>query len=92
MDVRIAEPAPPPGEDRCQKGVGAVVPVPSAAIFWMKNRRPSEWHDVQQIDQAIGHYIISDRQARTKTIEAKANTGVATTLQQDPGETVKPLE
>src|SRR6476661_8214356 len=32
-----------------------------ACCFWLKNRRPSEWRDVQQIDQAIGHYIISDK-------------------------------
>ena len=33
----------------------------TAQICYLKNRRPSEWRDVQQIDQAIGHYIISDR-------------------------------
>ena len=33
----------------------------AAQIFWLKNRRPSEWRDVQHLDQAIGHYIISDR-------------------------------
>ena len=32
-----------------------------ACCFWLKNRRPSEWRDVQHLDQAVGHYIISDR-------------------------------
>ena len=32
-----------------------------AICFWLKNRRPSEWRDVQQIEQAVGMYIISDR-------------------------------
>ena len=52
-----------------------------AICFWLKNRRPSEWRDVQHVDQAIGHYILSDRPMsdaqwiaeRTKVIEAKPN-------------------
>ena len=54
-------------------------PDTTACIFWLKNRRPSEWRDVQNIDAAIGHYIVSDRPMtedewiaeRTKVIEAK---------------------
>ena len=49
-------------------------------IFWLKNRRPSEWRDVQHVDQSVGMYILSDTpmseeqwiRERTKTIEAKA--------------------
>ena len=33
----------------------------TAQIFFLKNRAPHEWRDVQHIDQAVGHYIISDR-------------------------------
>jgi hypothetical protein len=33
----------------------------TAQIFWLKNRRPSEWRDVQNIEHAVGRYIISDR-------------------------------
>jgi hypothetical protein len=33
----------------------------AAQIFWLKNRRPSEWRDVQNINTDIGHYILSDR-------------------------------
>ena len=43
---------------------------------------PHEWRDVQHLDQAVGHYIISDRPMteeqwiaeRTKVIEAKPVT------------------
>jgi hypothetical protein len=30
-------------------------------IFWLKNRKPSEWRDVQNVEHAVGRYIISDR-------------------------------
>jgi hypothetical protein len=33
----------------------------TACIFFLKNRRPDRWRDVQRIDAAMGHYIISDR-------------------------------
>ena len=32
-----------------------------ACIFWLKNRKPSEWRDVQQMEHVLGKYIISDR-------------------------------
>ncbi len=67
-----------------------------ACCFWLKNRRPSEWRDVQHLDQAIGHYIISDRpmteeqwiEERTKTIEAKVSPALPNTKD----DTAKPLE
>jgi hypothetical protein len=33
----------------------------TAQIFWLKNRRPDRWRDVQQLQSEVGHYIISDR-------------------------------
>jgi hypothetical protein len=38
-----------------------VPPDVTAQIFWLKNRKPSEWRDVQNIEHAIGKYIISDK-------------------------------
>ena len=38
-----------------------VPPDVTAQIFWLKNRKPSEWRDVQNVEHAIGRYIISDR-------------------------------
>ena len=50
-----------------------------ACLFWLKNRRPSEWRDVQNINADVGHYILSNKpmtedewiETRTKVIEAK---------------------
>jgi hypothetical protein len=45
-----------------------------AICFWLKNRRPSEWRDVQHIDQVTGHYIISDKpMTEQEWIEARAD-------------------
>jgi hypothetical protein len=32
-----------------------------ACCFWLKNRRKDRWRDVQQIEGALGHYVISER-------------------------------
>jgi hypothetical protein len=32
-----------------------------AAFIWFKNRDPERWRDVQNVEHAIGKYIISDR-------------------------------
>ena len=36
-------------------------PDPTSMIWWLKNRRPDRWRDVQRIDAAMGHYVLSDR-------------------------------
>src|SRR6201987_1759206 len=54
-------------------------PNTTAAIFWLKNRRPDRWRDVQQLQGGVGHYLISDRplseeewiEQRTKMIDSK---------------------
>ena len=33
----------------------------TACIFWMKNRMPERWRDVQNVDHVLGKYIIADR-------------------------------
>jgi hypothetical protein len=38
-----------------------VPPDVTACIFWLKNRKPSEWRDVQNVEHVLGRYIISDR-------------------------------
>jgi hypothetical protein len=51
----------------------------TACIFWLKNRRPSEWRDVHNIEASTAHYIISDRpmtegewiEQRTKLIDSR---------------------
>jgi hypothetical protein len=34
---------------------------PASAMFWLKNREPERWRDVQNVDHVLGRYIISDR-------------------------------
>ncbi len=36
-------------------------PDPTSMIFFLKNRRPDRWGDSQNIDGAVGHYIISEK-------------------------------
>ena len=38
-----------------------VPPDVTAQIFWLKNRRPDRWRDVQNIEAQHGLYIISER-------------------------------
>ncbi len=67
-----------------------------ACCFWLKNRRPSEWRDVQNINADVGHYIISDRpmseeqwieeRTKLKTIDASP------TLPDTSADPDKPLE
>jgi hypothetical protein len=64
-------------------------PNTTAAIFWLKNRRPDRWRDVQQLQGGVGHYLISNRplseQEWQKWIEQKQLPNVdATPPQHDP--------
>ena len=69
-----------------------------AICFYLKNRDPQNWRDVQHLDQAIGHYILSDRPMteeqwiaeRTKVIEAKPVDSPV--LAADTDDEAKPLE
>jgi hypothetical protein len=38
-----------------------VAPDVTACIFWLENRKPNEWRDVQQMQHVLGKYIISDK-------------------------------
>jgi len=38
-----------------------VPPDVTACIFWLKNRKPHEWRDVQQMEHVLGKYIISEK-------------------------------
>ena len=72
-----------------------------ACCFWLKNRKPSEWRDVQHLDHAIGTYIVADRpmseaewiEARTKVqpkqIEGQVDS-VVPPLSTDSGEGQEP--
>ena len=45
---------------RLAVGWNGQAPNVTAAVFWLKNRRPNEWRDVQNIDHALGVYHISE--------------------------------
>jgi hypothetical protein len=34
-----------------------VPPDVTAQIFWLKNRKPREWRDVQNVEHALGKYV-----------------------------------
>ena len=38
-----------------------IPPDVTAGMFWLKNRDPVNWRDVQNVDHVLGKYIISDR-------------------------------
>jgi hypothetical protein len=38
-----------------------VPPSETAAMFWLKNRDPEHWRDVQQLEHSMGKYVISDK-------------------------------
>jgi hypothetical protein len=38
-----------------------VPPDVTAAIFWLKNRKPDQWRDAWQLEHKLGKYHISDK-------------------------------
>ena len=68
-----------------QSAIGGNV---TAMIFYLKNRRPDRWRDVQNINADVGHYILSDRPMsedqwiaeRTKVIEHTPSPSLADTV------------
>jgi hypothetical protein len=38
-----------------------VPPDVTAGIFWLKNRDPKHWRDLQQLEHVLGKYLISDK-------------------------------
>jgi hypothetical protein len=38
-----------------------IPPDPASAMFWLKNRDSEHWRDVQNIEHAVGRYVISDK-------------------------------
>jgi hypothetical protein len=74
-----------------------------ACCFWLKNRRPAEWRDVQNIEANHAHYIVADRpMTEQEWIEARADRaqpvqqleqqGVTPDVTQDTDDTANQLE
>jgi hypothetical protein len=81
---------------RMALGANGQPPNVTAAIFYLKNRRPDRWRDVQNIQANVDlQYIISDRpMTEQEWIEARADRAkvVATALPSNDVDTDKPLE
>ena len=71
-----------------------------AICFWLKNRRPSEWRDVQNINADVGHYILSDKPktdeqwiAERATVESKRKLiDASPVVTETPDDTANPLD
>ena len=81
----------------------AIAGNPTCIIFWLKNRRPSEWRDVQHLDQAVGHYILSDkpmteqewitaRADRAKPVQQAVTQQASHEVTNTEDDTAKPLD
>ena len=77
-------------------GWNGAPPNVTACIFWLKNRRPSEWRDVQNVEANHAHYIVADRpMTEQEWIDARADRAqpvVATALPSPEDETANQLE
>ena len=62
-------------------------PDTAAICFWLKNRQPDRWRDIQRSDAAMGHYVLSespmtiDQWIRERTI---ADGGEPKTIEHEP--------
>jgi hypothetical protein len=72
-------------------------PDPTSMIFWLKNRDPERWRDVQQLEHSLGRYVISDKplteeqwaKERADVIDAQATEVLSPPLSEDNDETKK---
>ncbi len=59
----------------------------TAQIFWLKNRKPSEWRDAWNIDVSAGKYLISDH---PMTMEEWARERALVELTEDDVKEIEP--
>ena len=50
-----------------------VPPDVTACIFWLENRDPQHWRDVQNVEHVLGKYIISDQPMSPGAVGARAS-------------------
>jgi hypothetical protein len=60
ITMRRARSSCPPGANNHVHYIEHLPPDVTAA-FWLKNRDPERWRDVQNVEHVLGKYIISDR-------------------------------
>ena len=70
-----------------EKYIERYPPDTASICFWLKNRQLEKWRDVQRIDSAVGHYVLSDHPMtvdewiRERTI---ADGGETKTIEHEP--------
>jgi hypothetical protein len=63
--------------EHCPPDVGA-------AFIWLKNRDPEHWRDVQNVEHAIGKYIISDKPMTAEQWAAERATVINDVVEELP--------
>jgi hypothetical protein len=46
--------------------IGHIPPDVTAGMFWLKNRDPENWRNVQNVGRVLGKYISAGGQGRTE--------------------------
>jgi hypothetical protein len=60
-----------------------VPPDVTACIFWLKNRDPEHWRDVQNVTHVLGKYLISDKPMTEEQWAKERATMIDITLEAD---------
>ena len=60
-----------------------VPPDVTAGIFWLKNRDPEHWGDVQNVTHVLGKYLISDKPMTEEQWAKERATMIDVTLEAD---------
>lgn len=63
------------GSEMVVKTIKHYPPDTAAAIFWLKNRRPDNWRDKQEIDNLHRHTDLSDEELNRRLAELEARSG-----------------
>jgi hypothetical protein len=63
-------------------GWGNLPPDVTACIFWLKNRRKAQWRDVQNVEAALGHYVISEHPLTEQEWIEQHTKNIGTRLQE----------
>ena len=64
-----------------------IPPDVTAGIFWLKNRDPENWRDVQNVNHVLGKYIISDRPMTEEQWAAERATIINDVVEELPAPT-----
>jgi hypothetical protein len=72
-------------------GWGNLPPDVTACIFWLKNRRKAQWRDVQNVEAALGHYVISEHPLTEQEWIEQHTKNIEHEIYRSRARTAKPL-